>query len=410
MKIAFINQPGTPAHPPRGCDSISIWTYQVARRLVNSHEVIVYGKLQSNKPETMTSEGITYFGVSVALDNSLKILRLLDRLNILNTRKPIYASPIYGFGYIWQVASDIKRKKCDIVHIHNYSQFIPIIRMLNPEIKIVLHMHCEWLSQLDKKMISNRLKKTDLIIGCSEYITEKIAKQFPEYKDRCRTVYNGVNLEEFYPNLVEKKPTDILEILFVGRISPEKGVHVLLEAFQYISGKFPNLFLRIIGPEAIPSKEFLIKISTDKKVLHLSKIHDNYFELLRNMITENLVHRVIFEGNIAHEKLPIYYHNADIVVNPSFSEAFGMSLIEAMAMEVPVIASSVGGMTEIVAENQSGILVDAGNKISLANAIVKLLKNRSLRMEMGKAGRKNVIRKFSWKHISESLNKQYQTI
>jgi len=123
---------------------------------------------------TVVDEWFTF--VSLALDK-LGRFSLFKKIKAVvffrNVKRPLFASKLFYLTYVLQVARDLKREKCDIVHLHNFFQFVPIIRAFNPKIKIVLHMHCEWLTQLDRTMIENRLRKVDLIIGCSEYITEK---------------------------------------------------------------------------------------------------------------------------------------------------------------------------------------------------------------------------------------------
>ena len=97
--------------------------------------------------------------------------------------------------YAKRAANAFLRDGCGVVHVHQFSQFAPIIRSANPQAKIVLHMHSDWLIQLDRKMIAERLRVTDAIVGCSEYVTNNIRTAFPEYANRCVTVFNGVDVE-----------------------------------------------------------------------------------------------------------------------------------------------------------------------------------------------------------------------
>jgi glycosyltransferase involved in cell wall biosynthesis len=95
------------------------------------------------------------------------------------------------------------------------------------------------------------------------------------------------------------------------------------------------------------------------------------------------------------------------LINPSIYEAFGMSLVEAMASEVPVVASRVGGMVEVIGEGETGTLVEAGNATDLANAIIDLLENETKMKSMGKAGPKRVAELFTWDRVSENLLQHY---
>lgn len=85
----------------------------------------------------------------------------------------------YHWGYAREVAKRIRMLRSDVVHVMNYSQFVPVIRRYNPTVRIALHMHCDWLTQFTRAIIEPRLRQTDLIIGCSEYITKTISDAFP---------------------------------------------------------------------------------------------------------------------------------------------------------------------------------------------------------------------------------------
>jgi glycosyltransferase involved in cell wall biosynthesis len=315
----------------------------------------------------------------------------------------------------------IAGQQCDIIHIHNFSQFVPIVRTFNPRAKIVLHMHCEWLSQLNREAvqqhphsgIAKRIERADLIIGCSNHITNKIRDRFPSLAARCQTVYNGVDTTHFVPNnhQMTTSSKDKLRLLFVGRISPEKGVHLLIDAFVEVVKHYPQAQLEIVGPEAVVSKEFLTDLSDDPKITALAPFYTgSYLAHLKNRIPSHLAPQVQFTGSVPQEELLQHSWEADIVINPSLSEAFGMSLVEGMACEKPVIGARVGGMTEAIAPEVTGLLFESGNANALADAILELLSDEQRKTSMGKAGRKRVIEMFSWEKIAQSLLEQYQSI
>jgi len=331
-----------------------------------------------------------------------------------NVKRPLFASSLFYFTYILQVAKDLRKEKCDIVHLHNFSQFVPIIRAFNPKIKIVLHMHCEWLTQLDRKMIENRLKEVDLIIGCSEYITEKIRLIFPQFSERCQTIYNGVDVNYFVSRnrYVLANKNSVKRLLFVGRVSPEKGLHVLLEAFQEVVKRYPQVQLEIVGSKSIPPIEFIVALSDDPKVSDLASFYSgNYISHLQDKLSSGVASHVSFTGFVSRRQLINCYQHADVFVFPSvWNEPFGMPLIEAMATEVPVVATRSGGIPEIVEDGKTGILVEPGDASALAEAILYLFSDEDLRKSMGEAARLRVIELFSWKKIVENLLCQYKNI
>ncbi|HEY9600506.1 MAG TPA: glycosyltransferase family 4 protein [Allocoleopsis sp.] len=411
MKIAIVNQPWGTVEPPVPSGSIPILIYQTARRLARSCDVVVYARGHFQQKEKR-DEGVTYRYIPIIWDKLL--LKLSTRFpKLFGFKRPPSTSDFNYPGYVLQIALELRQHKMDIVHIHNFSQFVPLIRALNPKIKIVLHMHCEWLTQLDPTMIERHLRQVDLVIGCSDYITNLVRQKFPQFADRCQTFFNAVDAKTFLneDSTGMPKNNEIKQLMFVGRISPEKGLHVLLDAFQEVVQHYPNTQLKIVGPEESVPFEFIVGVSDDPKVLELASFYKiNYFSHLKDKISSLAAGKVTFTGAIPNSKLVEYYQSADILINPSLSEAFGMALTEAMATEVPVIAARVGGMTDIVEEGKTGLLFEAGNAPALAKAIAQLLADESLRISMGKAGRQRVLELFDWEPVVEHLLGLYQKL
>jgi glycosyltransferase involved in cell wall biosynthesis len=431
MKIAFVNQPiDTMPLPFRG-GSMVIWTYEMSRRLAQFYDVIVYSKRGRFQKKAEMDQGVRYKRISTIADEwSDYLYAALDKLGrfqifqnirrilfFSNVRRPFFASRLNYLAYILQVAKDLRAEKCDIVHLHNFSQFVPIIRAFNPKIKIVLHMHCEWLTQLDRTVIEGRLEEVDLVIGCSEYITEKIRQKFPHFAKKCQTVYNGVDINQFSNESGKHdKKNSTKRLLFVGSVSPEKGLHVLLDAFQKVIELYPQAQLEIVGSKSSRRIEWLVALSDEDKVSNLASFyygntnHSYFYYLQKQLLSLNITNNVAFTGFVLYEQIVNHYRDAGILVNPSFSEAFGRSLIEAMACQVPVVATRVGGMKEIVADGETGILVNPGDSTALAKAILHLLSDEDLRSSMGKVARKRAVELFSWEQIVEKLLCQYKNI
>ncbi len=412
MRIAFISQPIDEVLPPHQ-SSVGIWTYQIARRLASHHRVTVLAKWMRAQREAMASvpprEEVHYRFIR-SLPNRVWLKASSEISRRRPPRRPLFASGIYNLEYALQAALSARRHRADIIHIHNNSQFVPTIRALNPDAKIVLHMHCEWLTQLDPAIIEPRLQQVDLIIGCSNYITQKIQAQFPSLSERCRTIYNGVDVSLFSPanNSQAEDAPDGKRILYVGRISPEKGVHVLVDAFHKVAERIPDARLELIGSAGSAPVEFLVALSDDEKVTRLTQFYQgDYLAQLRNRIDPDLASRVVFAGTLPHERLVERYRRASVLVNPSLSEAFGMSLVEAMATGVPVVAARTGGMMDIVEDGKTGEPDDPG---ALAEAILRTINNANVKEKMGEAGRVRAQTLFSWEQIGETLIHQYRQL
>lgn len=413
VKIAYINRIPGYISPGTYRGSMGVLTYEIAHRLAHLHDVIVYARKGRSQDKVACDQGVKYRRISITPDQWLH--KVLGRFpEFFEPKRPFFASSLYYLSYMLKVAYDLRSQRCDIVHVHNSSQFIPIIRALNPRIKIVLHMHCEWLTQLDPIVIERRISKADLIIGCSEYITAKIRCRFPRFAKRCRTVYNGVDTNRFSSRNEDMvtKENRIARLLYVGRVSPEKGLHVLLEAFQIVARRFPYVHLDIIGSESKITGDFIVSLSDDSETQKLATLFDrSYLNLLQKKIPAESANRVSFHSTVPHMELISYFKNADILVFPSvWNEPFGMPLIEAMACEIPVVATRSGGMPEIVENGGAGILVERANSSELAAAILRLLQDSALRKSMGRTGRKKVMDLFTWEKIVEALLCYYRDI
>jgi glycosyltransferase involved in cell wall biosynthesis len=410
MKVALVPQPQDMIFPPMQ-NSIGVWAYEVAQRLARSCEVIVYSGRMQNEVEF--DQGVQYRRASPIYDHWLR--RLLDRFSrFRKAKRPFFASGLNYLGHALQVARDLRAQRCDIVHIHNLSQFMPIIRAFNPDIKIVLHMHCEWLTQLDRAMIEPRLRVADLIIGCSEYITAAIRRGFPQFAGRCRTVHNGVDLNEFADRNGRDKTggSDARRILFAGRVSPEKGVHVLLEAFQNVAERQPGAQLNVVGPIGAAPVEFIVALSNDAMVHDLSSFYrGDYFSHLQDQLPSNLAQHVSFTGSVPHTKVMDHFRQAEVFVHPSvWGEPFPLAVLEAMAAGLPVVATRIGGLPESIKDGETGLLVEPNDAATLADAIVRLLSDPELRKSMGKAARRRAVELFSWERVATDLLHQYEQL
>lgn len=415
MKIAFLFQPTNTLSPHKPEGSIAIWTHEVTRRLARHCDVIVYAKKGDTQKAFERYQGVQYRRMSVDVDEKFAYAaRAVDKrlLRFRSFKRPLFASSFYYLFYALQVAKDLKSEKCDVIHIHNFSQFVPIIRAHNPKIKIALHMHCEWLTQLDPRMIRKRLREADLIMGCSQYITNKIRYRFPQFAERCQTVYNGFDATTISGNNSPRAPKkkDIKQLLYVGRVSPEKGVHVLLDAFRKVVANYPETHLKIVGANESLPIEFLVGLSDDPMVSGLSLYyHGNYFSHLQGKLGPSAIRHVSFVGSVPSSQMIDFYRDADVLVLPSVcSEPFGMPLVEAMAAKVPVVASRVGGITEVVKAGETGLLVERGDASALAEAIIRLLSDDDLRLSMGEAAHKRAGELFSWERIVERLLRLYK--
>ncbi len=398
---------------------MSILTYALAKRLSSSNEVLVYTRLNHGQPTEETSDGIRFKRFAATMEDKLLrplkiIVRLLERPT---SDRPLFSRLIYFFLYGMRIAMDLRKERCEIIHIHNFSQFVPIMRAFNPRSKIILHMHCEWLTQLNPAMIRKRLNKTDVIIGVSEHITNRVRERFPEFSTRCVTLYNGIDTSFFArkPSAVANKNNGRRTILSVGRLSPEKGVHVLIEAFCKIAVTLPDVDLMIIGSATPTAFEFVVLLAKDPKVADLSRFYagklkrSDYIGRLHENVPAELQSRVKFLGEITQKEIVEWYHSASVFAFPSvWDEPFGIPVIEAMASGVPVVATRSGAVPEIIEHGKTGLLVEQGSSDQLADSLSRVLGDVSFSTSLGSSGVAAVQDRFSWNKIAARLQGIYE--
>jgi glycosyltransferase involved in cell wall biosynthesis len=203
--------------------------------------------------------------------------------------------------------------------------------------------------------------------------------------DRITYLPNGVNTKLFHPK--REKEDNLL--LFVGRITYIKGLHVLLKSLRYLRKR---IHLVVIGP-------------SDWDVEYFS-------EILARIQNENKkgIHKITYLGEQGQANIIEWYQKASIFVLPSSREAFPAVNLEALACGTPVVATNIGGTPEIIQHGRNGLLVPPNNAIKLAEEIQYLLDNREIRTRFGEIGREVVMESFSLEIVAKKLSSIYERI
>jgi glycosyltransferase involved in cell wall biosynthesis len=413
MKVALVAQPFDAILPPRQ-NSIGLIAYNTAIELARHADVTVYGKRRAGL-ESPTGLPFHVSFVSSLADDVLQHAathypRWAGRLGI-----PAIADA--HPGYAWAVSGALDRFGPDVVHVMNYWPWCQRFRERNGKRRVVLEMQAEWLSQMDAGQVERALDATDAIVGVSDHIARLFRASFPAYRGEVVTAYNGVNVEDFRPGPPhDTRRNGALRVLFVGRVSPEKGVHTLIEAFARIASRIERARLDIVGGRSTMRMDFLVGISSDPLVRALSRFYDgstssDYQQYLDGLVARlGLTDKVRFLGHVPHGELPDRYRSSAIVVNPSLSESFGISMVEGMACGLPVVGTRVGGMLETVLDGETGLLVEPERADLLADAVVSVLEDGDRAKRMGITGRARAVERFSWRARSDRLLSAYRTI
>jgi glycosyltransferase involved in cell wall biosynthesis len=412
LKVGFLSQPFDYAGPPDPGGSIGIWTWETARRLAKSFEVSIFGPRIKKGPAEEYWEDVRFRRTALAADHWRGLIMRRFRAFAPPAKEPDFASRSYYSIYAKRAARSFCDQGCDVIHVHQFCQFLPTLRAANPKAKIVLHMHSDWLIQIDRAIVEQRIRMADAIIGCSDYVVNNIRAAFPEHAERCSTVFNGVDVDRVTPNNGRAKDRRRPRIIYIGRVSPEKGLHVLLEAFGRVLDRIPEASLEIVGGEYIVPLEFIVGVSNEPMVRALSRFYGgSYLDSLRGQVKGKLEGRVSFLGHIPRADMIEHLRQADLFVQPSIaSEMFGMATAEAMAAGIPVVATRLCGLPEVVADGETGVLIQPDDAGVMAESMIRLLGDVELSERMGKAGRARAERMFSWESTAKSLDRLYKAI
>ncbi len=229
-------------------------------------------------------------------------------------------------------------------------------------------------------------RKVDRLLAVSDDIAARLV-EIGANKNRVRVVPNGVDAQ-FRPRdrSVSRRdldlPGDRFIVLFVGMLAPVKGLTYLLEAARLIEEK--RFLLVLAGEGPLRSElEYAVK--------------SGGFE-----------EKVLFVGRRPHSEMVSWMNAANVLVLPSLSEGRPNVVIEAQACGVPVVATNVGGTSELITDEESGVLVDCGDVESLSMAIRELMSNAQRCLRLGDRGRQSVLEKgLTWSACATKVEEIY---
>ena len=296
----------------------------------------------------------------------------------------------------------------DIVHAHSpipYSDIPALLYAKRKKVPFVLTYQFDGQSTggsfmrnagvgfYNKFFINRVLSSADVIIATTEAYANK-SPFLKDYKDKIVIIPNGINIEEATTAHTQQEcrnmlglPYDAHIILFFGSLVRYKGPDILLKAFKTVKKEFPKAKLIFAGRGEM------------------------FDELNNHALKLNLVNDVIFTGFVEEDKKPLYFKAADIFCLPSttMAESFGIVNLEAMASGIPIVASNLGGIPDIVKHGVNGLLAEPGNDQNLADNLLCLLKDEDIRKKFGDQGKK-LVRNFSWDEIAMKTEELYLDI
>ncbi|MEH6956127.1 glycosyltransferase family 4 protein [Neobacillus drentensis] len=376
-KVAIIT-PGSFPIPSSRSSSVETVVEMQTNVLQNDIQFTVFGKKTKDLPSVDKQGNISY-------------VRIIYR---------------HWTRYLSKVISKLSKLNPDIIQIENRPKYIPLIRHKFQNALIILSLHSTMFiskSHIEKEALISNLHQADKIIVNSHFLKDYLIKLTDCDANKVIVNYLGVDTTQFQSkwslNQINNKEKFIKQmnlvgrkiILFVGRLRKIKGIHKILRAMPSIIQAVPDTLLLIAGSAFYGSERGTIYV-------------DKLFELAKNF-----PEHVRFVSFIPHEEIHHWFEAAEIVLVPSIGqEAFGLVNVEAMACGVPVIATKMGGMPEVIEHGRTGYLIDPQNiEVELSNCVIQLLNNPKKVELLGLNSVERVMEHFTWEKSSNRILQLY---
>jgi glycogen synthase len=287
-----------------------------------------------------------------------------------------------------QVAALKLRFAPELIHIHNFGPSIffhlETREWGRPPVLFTVQSELWPHKNFGADALLERTLRTADWVNCVSYDTlMQVHRRMVESVTRSSVIFNSVSLPTALP---QPLPTAPPRLVCAGRLHFQKGFDLALTALAAIIHRFPDIRLTVAGdgPE---------RLALERQANEL-----------------NLTGFVNFIGWVSPDKVPELFDTATIILMPSRWEGFGLVALEAGLMARPVIATRVGGIPEVVAHKETGLLVESEKSEALANALVFLLTHPDQAAQMGSAGRRRAEKLFSWERCVEDYDALYQKL
>lgn len=240
-----------------------------------------------------------------------------------------------------------------------------------------------WLYALLNPMIKGIWENAGAVVACSDGLRDLALQTAPDFP--FKVIPDGLDLNRFSPVLRSADPNRV-RILTIGRLIPRKGFQLLIQALPQVTAEAAVDFeIEIVGDG--PYRDTLVALAKDLKVDEL----------------------IQFAGSVSYSELPQKYRDADIFVLCSLAEGMPLVVLEAMGTALPIVASSVQGIEDLVRTGMNGVLFPPNDVNELARSLIGLINDGESRVRMGKSS-VDFVQKYDWQNIANSYLSVYERI
>jgi len=393
MRVALVSSGLVPIPPIKG-GAVEEYVYQLAKHLrkLGVDAIAMDAKWGGNSVEVNDINGVSIIKVPV-------------RPLAQNIKRNIIMELQFGRA----VGKYLRNEEIDVVHANTAWTGFALAINRNQSYGLMYTCHNPLWPE-DKVHLSERvvrlvegftMRTSNAVVALNKTMYRAIVEKAGVNGDKVVIIPNGVDVDYFKPGL---RNSELLSkfsleeggyILFVGRVSPEKGVHLLLKAFSYIAQESVHVKLAIVGP-----------LTSSFSASEASP----YARAIVEYAKRRIPGRVIFTGSAVKDELRVLYSNAHFLVLPSLAEAFGLVLLEAMASGIPPIGSTAGGIPDVITDGVNGLLFKKGDWKDLAMKMLALINDETLRNKLAAKARETAVEKYSWQVIASKMKEIYAAV
>lgn len=403
MKFLFVSN----FYPPASRGGYEQWCQEVAEGLrKNGHSVYIltstYGLSQLNAPETEWIYRRLYLELEIAsLKNAFQFFthrRKRERENLSRVRNlldTVQPDAVLIWG-MWNLQHSIPAliEKCMenrvAYYMGDYWPLLPgpFVGYWDAPARTILNgIPKMLLKPVAKTILAGEMRPSlrfEHVLFPSKFMLNEFAKKQVKIRN-AQVVYGAVDTQMYLQgSQKEMSKKDIISMLFVGRLSREKGVHTAIQAVGYLvrSYEIQNIRLIIVGDGETEYEVFLQSLVAKEGI-------EKFVQIMPAQ---------------PKESLPSLYRNVDLFLFTSiWAEPFGRVLVEAMASGVPVIGAQVGGAAEVLMENENALIFPPENPLILADQIKRLVESPELRKRLAESARRTAINRFDINRMTEEI-------
>jgi phosphatidylinositol alpha-mannosyltransferase len=311
----------------------------------------------------------------------------------LGRSQPVYANGSQARITLgWHLRRDMRRVlrqgKYDIVHVHSpLTPMLPILAIEEADCPVVGTFHTYFDRSLGytlgRRFFQRRLDMLSAAVAVSNSTTVALNRYFDA---DWQIIPNGIDTDVFHPSVAPPPgmSRDVPTVLFLGRFDPRNGLSTLIDSFRRVKAKGNR------------GRQARLVVVGD------GPLREHYYK------QANGDRDIVFVGAVL-EGRPSYYAHSSVYACPTTKASFGITLLESMACETPVVCSDILGFRDVVMNEREALMVPCGDRDALADALVRVLDDEGLAIELGTTGRQNSL-EYSWTRVTSRVLDVYQTV